>query len=276
MKVVLFCGGYGMRMRGGSGASEEIPKPMQMVGPRPLLWHVMRYYAHFGHTEFLLCLGHGAQQIKDYFLAYQETGSNDFIMHDGQVQLLSTDISSWTITFVDTGVASPIGERLRRVRRYLGEEEVFLANYADVLSDAPLNVMIEKFRTCGAAAALMAVPPQSSFHCVEIGEGGLVSGIVPVSKLPLWENGGFFILTPEVFDYLPPGGDLVEDACTTLAKQGRLMAFPFHGYWKPADTFKERAELDAAWHSGDRPWMLWASPDSEPAPYPVSPGMDRA
>ena len=114
MKVVLFCGGYGMRMR--NSTDDGMPKPMQMVGPRPLIWHVMRYYAHFGHKEFILCLGYGASHIKNYFLTYQEAASNDFVMRGGQVELMHSDISDWSITFVDTGLESAIGERLRRVR----------------------------------------------------------------------------------------------------------------------------------------------------------------
>ena len=113
MKVVLFCGGYGMRMRDGVS---DLPKPMQSVGPRPLIWHVMRYYAHFGHKDFVLCLGYGAHHIKDFFLNYDETESNDFVLHGGEVELLGSDIQDWTITFVHTGLDSPIGERLRRVR----------------------------------------------------------------------------------------------------------------------------------------------------------------
>src|SRR5271166_2439182 len=131
MKVVLFCGGYGMRMRKTEG--DVIPKPLQMVGPRPLLWHVMRYYAHYGHKDFILCLGYGADKIKEFFLTYKETESNDFVMRGGQIELLRSDISDWTVTFVDTGLESPIGERLRRVRTYLGDDPYFLANYADVL-----------------------------------------------------------------------------------------------------------------------------------------------
>lgn len=255
MKVVLFCGGYGMRMR--SGADDDVPKPMQMVGPRPLLWHVMRYYAHFGHKDFVLCLGYGASHIKDYFLGYDETISNNFVMRGGQVELLDNDISEWTVTFVDTGLDSPIGERLRRVREHLAGEEYFLANYADVLTDAPLNTMIEKFRASGSAASMMLVPPQQSFHCVEVSEGGEVKDIIPVSQLPIWENGGYFVLSDEVFDLIPPGGDLVADACLTLAGHGRLFGYKHQGFWKPADTFKERADLDAAYFRGDRPWMVW-------------------
>ena len=132
MKVVLFCGGLGMRMR--SGSDTPVPKPMMPIGTRPVLWHIMRYYAHFGHNEFILCLGFGAHAVKDYFLDYHETHSNDFVLSNAgrTVELLSSDISDWRITFADTGFETPIGERLRRVRDYLGDDEVFLANYGDV------------------------------------------------------------------------------------------------------------------------------------------------
>jgi glucose-1-phosphate cytidylyltransferase len=255
MKVVLFCGGYGMRMRNGEG--DVIPKPLQMVGPRPLLWHVMRYYAHYGHTEFVLCLGYGAARIKEFFTTYSETESNDFVLRDGQVELLSTDISDWTITFVDTGLETPIGERLRRVRPHLDGDEYFLANYADVLSDVPLDAMIKEFHDFGAAASMIVVPPQSSFHIVDVAAGGGITGITPVSDLPLGENGGYFVLSQEVFDHLPENGDLVADACASLAAEGKLYGYRYDGFWKPADTFKERAELEAAYHDGSRPWAVW-------------------
>lgn len=255
MKVVLFCGGYGMRMR--NGVDDTIPKPMQMIGNRPLIWHVMRYYAHFGHKDFILCLGYGATHIKNYFLTYQESVSNDFVIRDGKVELLDSDISDWSITFVDTGADSPIGERLRRVSGFLAEDEYFLANYADVLTDAPLNRIVEEVKASGAAASMLVVPPQSSFHCVELTETGVVDGITPVSQLPIWENGGFFVLSREVLELLTEDCDLVEDVCGKLAADGRLYGYKHLGFWKPADTFKERADLDAAYRRGDAPWMLW-------------------
>ncbi|GAB3578887.1 glucose-1-phosphate cytidylyltransferase [Amycolatopsis endophytica] len=264
MKVVLFCGGYGMRMR--NGPADDVPKPMQLVGPRPLLWHVMRYYAHFGHTEFVLCLGYGARHIKDFFLSYTETASNDFVLRGGEVELLSTDISDWSITFVHTGIESPIGERLRRVREHVEGEEMFLANYADVLTDAPLDVMVDNLAASDAGASMMVVPPQSSFHCVEFRDGtNRVSGIRSAARLPLWENAGYFVLRQEIFDHIPENGDLVEDGCGALAEKDRLIAHPYRGFWQPADTFKERAALDAAYESGARPWMLWEHPSTLPA-----------
>jgi glucose-1-phosphate cytidylyltransferase len=261
VKVVLFCGGYGMRMRNGS--APDIPKPMQLVGPRPLIWHVMRYYAHFGHTEFVLCLGYGAHHIKEFFLNYEETTSNDFVLRGGEVELLSTDIASWSISFVQTGIESAIGERLRRVRDHLGGDEMFLANYADVLTDAPLPEMIERFAKSSAGASMMVVPPQSSFHCVEMDEGGMVGAITAVSEMPLWENGGYFVLRQEIFDHIPENGDLVADGCAELAKRGRLLAYPYRGFWKPTDTVKERFALDEAYAKGERPWALWERGMSE-------------
>lgn len=255
MKVVLFCGGYGMRMR--NGTDDDLPKPMAAVGPRPLIWHVMRYYAHFGHTEFVLCLGYGAHHIKNFFLDYRETESNDFVLRDGRVELLSTDISDWSISFVQTGIESPIGERLRRVRPYLDGEEMFLANYADVLTDAPLDEMITRFAATDAGASMMVVPPESTFHCVELAPDGRVGGITPVSEMPLWSNGGYFVLRQEVFDHIPENGDLVADGCAGLAKEGKLLGYPYRGFWKPTDTVKERLSLNAAYAHGDRPWMLW-------------------
>lgn len=255
MKVVLFCGGYGTRMR--TGTAGDVPKPMQLVGPRPLIWHVMRYYAHFGHTEFILCLGYGSHHIKDFFLNYQETTSNDFVLRAGRVELLSTDISEWSISFVQTGIDSPIGERLRRVRDHLGGDEMFLANYADVLTDAPLPEMIDRFAASDAGALMMVVPPSETFHCIELGESGTVGGITPVSQMPLWVNGGYFVLRQEIFDHIPEGGDLVGDGCAELAKRGRLQAYPYRGYWRPTDTVKERVALDDAYSRGERPWALW-------------------
>lgn len=258
MKVVLFCGGYGMRMR--NGIDDTIPKPMQMLGPRPLIWHVMRYYAHFGHTEFVLCLGYGAEHIKNYFLTYQESASNDFVIRNGKVELLQTDISDWSITFVDTGTESPIGERLRRVRRFVENDEYFLANYADVLTDAPLNDIIDEVKAAGALASMLIVPPQSSFHCVDIDPGAgaaKITGITPVSRLPIWENGGYFVLSSKALDLITENCDLVEDVCGRLAEDGNLYGYKHLGFWKPADTFKERAELEAAYRNGNRPWALW-------------------
>ena len=252
------------------------PKPMAMVGERPLLWHVMRYYAHFGHTDFVLCLGYGASHVKDFFLNYDETRSNDFVLANGarDVELFSTDISEWRITFVDTGLTSPIGERLRRVRRFVADEHMFLANYADVLTNAPLPDIIGRFAASDAVASLLAVPPQSSHHVVEIGDDGLIHQVTPMRDLRQWENGGYFVLRPEVFDHLNEGEDLVEDAIMRrLVPQRRVLAYPYKGYWSPADTVKERAQLEEMYHRGHCPWMIWDA-DRAGAATPLSSALD--
>ena len=225
----------------------------------PVSTNVMRYYAHFGHTEFILCLGYGGGVIKDYFLHYDETVSIDFVLdgRDRSVRLLSCDLTDWRITFVDTGVHSCIGERLLRVREHLGGDEVFLANYGDVVSDAPLPAMIEQTLQRGAAAGLLAVRPEGSFHTVSIDEGDRVRGLLPAVDMDVWVNGGFFVLTQAVFDHLWYGVDLVDGAFAKLIAEDRLHAYRHTGFWAPTDTVKDRLRLEALYHAGTRPWMVW-------------------
>jgi glucose-1-phosphate cytidylyltransferase len=168
MKVVLFCGGLGLRMGEESGRT---PKPMVPVGSRPILWHIMKYFAHFGHKDFIICLGHQPEVIKEYFLRYNEALSNDFILSsNGQVEVLRSDMDDWRITFVDTGLQSNIGERLSRVRDYLEGEEVVLAHYGDTLTDAHLPTLIREREEAGAVANFLCVRPITySFHTLELG-----------------------------------------------------------------------------------------------------------
>jgi glucose-1-phosphate cytidylyltransferase len=256
MKVVLFCGGLGMRMREGVSSA---PKPMNMIGDRPLLWHVMRYYAHFGHREFILCLGYGAAAVKDYFLRYDETQSNDFTLVGGArtIAMHSTDITDWTITFLDTGLNSTIGERMLRVREYVAGEEIFLANYADTLTDAPLDQMVEAFRRSTAVASMLAVPPMSTHHVVEIDDTGIVTGVRAVQDLMQWENGGYFIMRQGIFDVLREGEDMMPHAFCRLIATNDLLAQRYGGFWRAADTFKDRVELEEMFYSRESPWMVW-------------------
>jgi glucose-1-phosphate cytidylyltransferase len=256
MKVVLFCGGLGMRMR---ADNQSLPKPMMPIGSRPVLWHVMRYYAHFGHTEFILCLGYGAEAVKDYFLHYRETASNDFVITKGgqHVEMLSTDISDWTISFIDTGMDTAIGERLRRVRTYLEGDELFLANYGDVLTDAPMNDLVDEFVASGCVAQFLAVKPQDSFHVVDFDESGQVAGLTPVGDLDMCINGGYFVLRQGIFDFLEEGDDLVADGCGRAARVGKVRAARHDGFWAPMDTLKERTHLEDLYRRGISPWALW-------------------
>ena len=255
MKVVLFCGGMGMRIR---ADNQSAPKPMNHIGNRPILWHIMRYYAHFGHRDFILCLGYGAKAVKDYFLHYEETASNDFVLSDGgrNVDLLSTDISDWRITFVDTGLDTEIGERLRRVRPYLDGDDMFLANYGDGVSDVDINELIESLPE-DHAGSLLAVPPQDSFHVVGFDDEDQMSGIVRVATMDMWINGGFFVLRQSIFDYLKPGEDLVMNACIRAAADRRFTANKYKGFWACMDTLKERAYLEQLHTKGNAPWEVW-------------------
>ena len=239
--------------------SESNPFSAIIDGSHVRDWHVMRYYAHFGHTDFVLYFGHGVSVVKDFFLNYDETKSNDFVLEGGalEVKLLKTDISDWRITFVDTGLHSAIGERLRRVRCFVDGESMFLANYADVFTDASLPDMIARFEASSAVVSLLAVPPRSSHHVVEVGEDGLITQVTPVRDLRQWENGGYFVLRPEIFDHLNEGEDLVEDAIAWLIPQRKVLAYPFKGYFTPADTVKERVQLEEMYYRGHCPWMVW-------------------
>ena len=256
MKVVLFCGGFGTRLR---DYDSNIPKPMVTIGYRPIMWHLMKYYAHFGHKDFILCLGYKADVIKQYFLSYNECLSNDFVLADGggRMELLSSDIQDWRITFVDTGTNSPIGERLRRVRPYLEGEEMFLANYSDCVTDLPLDCFVEHFRQRDHVAGVLAVSPNASFHYLETAEDGLVNRLTDVRSTSLRVNGGFFIFRQEIFDYLNPGDDLVDGPFQRLIEKRRLLAYRYDGFWKAMDTFKDKQQMDELVASGPPPWEIW-------------------
>jgi glucose-1-phosphate cytidylyltransferase len=265
LKVVLFCGGQGLRLR--EYADGTIPKPMAPIGLRPVLWHVMRYYSHFGVNDFVLCLGHKGEVIKDYFLRYNEAVSNDFVLLQGgrTLELLSTDIEDWRITFADTGQEATIAQRLLSVRRHLENEEIFLANYADVLTDAPLDRFVADFRGRDKIAAFVSVRPNYTFHMVSTDGNDTVSSIRHVRESDVWINGGYFILRREIFDYIRPGEELVEAPFQRLVEQGQLLTYRYEGFWEPMDTLKEMQHLEALYQSGRPPWAVWQRHEADPA-----------
>ena len=258
MKVVLFCGGLGMRLR---EHSESVPKSMVNIGYRPILWHVMKYYAHHGHKEFILCLGYKADTIKSYFVNYNEATSNDFVLSNGgrNLHLLSSDIDDWKITFVDTGLHSNIGERLRQVERHIEDDEVFLANYTDGLTDLPLPRMIEHFSASQKIASFLTVKPTSSFHVVKRDDSGLVTAIQHLAHSEILINGGYFIFSRRIFDYVRGGEELVEAPFQRLIAEKQLISYPYSGFWAPMDTFKDKQLLDELHDRGDAPWEVWKS-----------------
>jgi len=266
MKVVLFCGGAGMRLR---GYADDIPKPMVTIGPRPILWHLMKYYAHFGHKDFILCLGYKGNCIKDYFLHYDESASNDFVWSDGgkKIDYLSRDIDDWKITFVETGANSNIGERLKAVEPYLKGEEVFLANYGDGLSDVPIPTLLETFQRRKAVASMLLVQPTASFDIVNSSPEGMVTEVRPLTNTDIWINGGFFVMRNEIFNYMQPGEELVRQPFQRLIEQKSLLAYRYNGFWECMDTFKDKQRLDEL-NLGAAPWKVWnhvGKPSSSPS-----------
>jgi glucose-1-phosphate cytidylyltransferase len=257
MKVVLFCGGAGMRLR---GYSEDVPKPMVTVGARPVLWHVMKYYAHYGHTDFVLCLGYKANVIKNYFLEYEESVSNDFVFSRGghQLEFMQRDIDDWRITFVDTGQHSTIGDRLRLVEPHLRGEDVFLANYSDGLTDFHLPDMIEDFsHRDGYASFLSVQPSSSSLDTVHLGENESVREIRCMKESNIWVNGGYFVLSKDIFRYLRPGEELVYEPMKRMIAEGKVWSRRYEGFWQCMDTFKDKQILDELESSGIAPWCVW-------------------
>ena len=255
MKVVLFCGGLGTRLR---DYDENIPKPMATLGYRPIMWHLMKYYAHFGHKDFILCLGYKADVIKQYFLNYNEALSNDFVLGEGgkRIELLNSDIHDWRITFADTGPTTPIGERLMRVREHVAGEEMFLANYSDCLTDLDLNGYVGHFREHQCTAGFISVAPNQSFHYVTASDG-FVTSLTDIRSTPLRVNGGFFAFRQDIFDYIREGDDLVEAPFHRLMQKKQLMAYEYNGFWQAMDTFKDKQQLDALVAGGNPPWEIW-------------------
>jgi glucose-1-phosphate cytidylyltransferase len=229
------------------------------VGYRPILWHLMRYYAHYGHKEFILALGYRGDMIREYFLNYNECMSNDFTLSEGgrKVEMISSDIADWRITFVDTGLHSNLGQRLLRVREYLKDEDEFLANYSDGLSDLPLDRHIAEFRRLKTTASFVAVPSAQSFHALHGDEDGVVTAFGRMRDASLWINGGFFCLRREIFDVVEDGDELVEAPFQRLIAQRKLAAYRYDGFWQAMDTFKDKITFDRMESKGDCPWKVW-------------------
>jgi glucose-1-phosphate cytidylyltransferase len=260
MKVVLFCGGLGTRLR---EHSDTIPKPLVPVGSRPIIWHLMRYYAYYGHNDFVLCLGYRGDLIRDYFRNYDECLSNDFTLSNAgrTIELHSSDAHDWRITFVDTGLHSNVGQRLLRVRRYLDNESSFLANYADGLSDLPLDQQIADFERRNVVGTFASVRSPQSFHLVQADADGLVTAVGPMRNDELYINGGFFAFRHEIFDYVREGEELVEQPFGRLIAERRLATYRHTGFWQAMDTFKDKITFDRMEARGDCPWMRWRQPN---------------
>lgn len=253
-----------MRLR---GYADDVPKPMVQIGSRPILWHLMKYYAHFGHKEFILCLGYKGNVIKDYFVNYDESVSNDFVLSQGgrSIRLLNRDIDDWTITFVETGANANIGQRLKAVEQHLEGEKMFLANYADGLSDVELPDMIEALSRSSAIASLLLVQPTASFDLVEADPAGKVTGVKPLAKSDHWINGGFFVMRRQVFDYIQPAEELVREPFQRLIDKRALIAYKCASFWQCMDTFKDKQALEEL-NQTTAPWKVWRRAEAAQRP----------
>ena len=260
MKVVLFCGGMGTRLR---EYSDDLPKPLVPIGHQPILWHLMRYYAHYGHKDFILCLGYKAQKIKEFFLNYNSNIANEFTLSKGKIHRTSeeTDVHDWNITFVDTGLKANVGMRLMLAKKYLDGEEMFLANYADGLTNLDLNKMIDGFKATNKVAAFVCALPSQSFHVVTLGEKQSVKKVTYVREANVIVNAGFFVLRKAIFDYMEFGDELVMQPFQRLIEKDLLLGYQHDDYWA-MDTFKEQQELTDVYNTGNAPWEVWKRPDA--------------
>jgi len=256
MKVVLFCGGLGLRLR---DYTDHTPKPMVAIGYRPILWHVMKYFAHFGHRDFILCLGYRGDLIKQYFLNYDECLSNDFVFSQSgkRVELFNSDIHDWTITFADTGLRSNIGQRLMAVEEYVADEEVFLANYTDGLTDLDLAGYLTYARGRDKIATFLSVKPNLSYHIAETTPDGLVTGMKEFTRSGIRINAGMFVLKRDIFKYMRHGEELVVEPFRRLVEARQLAAYEHDGFFAAMDTFKDKQKLDDLYEGGRPPWEVW-------------------
>jgi glucose-1-phosphate cytidylyltransferase len=254
MKVVLFCGGLGTRIR---EYSESIPKPMIPVGHQPILWHVMHYYSEYGHTDFILTLGYKANIIKEFFLNYRPQVYADCVVSGfgAHVELLSKPEEDWRITLIDTGIWRNIGERLWAVRDYVKDEEIFLANYSDGLSDAPLPQMIDLLKRSGKTGCFLAVRPPLTFHLVEFNQAGDVQRMRASQDSDIWINAGYFVFRNKIFDYIKDGEELVIEPFQRLIDAGELIAYRHNGFFRAMDTLKDKQILEDMVERGDMPWQ---------------------
>jgi glucose-1-phosphate cytidylyltransferase len=253
MKVVLFCGGLGTRIR---EYSETIPKPMVPIGAHPILWHIMQYYSDYGHRNFILCLGYKSNVIKDYFLNIKPTLGVDCVISNfgKKVEVLGAAAPDWRIALVDTGVWRNVGERLMAIKHHVQDEEIFLANYSDGLTDAPLDQMIDFFKRSGKLGCFIAVRAPFNFHLVEFESEGYVRRLRSSQEADVWINGGYFIFRNEIFDYIRDKEELVLEPFNRLIEADQLVAYRYEGFWRAMDTLRDRQLLEEMVERGEVPW----------------------
>jgi glucose-1-phosphate cytidylyltransferase len=257
MKVVLFCGGLGTRIR---EYSESIPKPMIPVGNQPIIWHVMQYYSQYGHKDFVLCLGYKSNVIKDFFLTYRPQSFADCVVSGfgSKVELLGQPEEDWRVTLIDTGIWRNIGERLWAVRKHVEDEEIFLANYSDGLTNVNLDDMVDRFKRSDKIACFLAIRPPLTYHLADINADGRVERFRTSEHSEIWINGGYFLFRTEIFDYMHEREELVLEPFNRLIQADKLMAYKHEGFWRSMDTLKDRQILEDMVEEGKMPWRSGA------------------
>ncbi len=257
MKVVILAGGFGTRI---SEESHLRPKPMIEIGEFPILWHIMKLYSHFGFNDFVVCLGYKGYHVKEYFAHYYLHESDvTFDFMDGNQRIIhSHKAEPWRVTLVDTGIDTQTGGRVKRVGPYLGNEP-FLLTYGDGVSDIDIRELVAFHRAHGKLATVTAAQPAGRFGALDLGDDDRVRGFI--EKPPGeggWINAGFFVMQPEVLDYIDGDSVLLErEPMERLARDGQLMARKHRGFWQPMDTLREKNILESLWRSGKAPWKLW-------------------
>lgn len=258
MKVVIFCGGLGTRLR---EETEFRPKPMVPVGERPILWHIMKTYAHYGHKEFILCLGYKGEAIKDYFRNYHWNTSDVTLRLGAKPQikyLTQHSEEDWTVTMIDTGLNTMTGGRLRRVLPYL-KDETFLLTYGDGVTNSDINASIKFHQRQKKILTMTAVQPPGRFGDLEIVDGRVMAFKEKPERQAAFINGGYFVVDPRIAKYLGESDGCVfeNEPMNTLAAEGQIAAFQHTGFWQCMDTYREQQLLTNMWTSGKAPWKVW-------------------
>ncbi|MDR1544241.1 MAG: glucose-1-phosphate cytidylyltransferase [Prevotellaceae bacterium] len=260
MKTVILCGGYGTRIR---DVAENLPKPMIPIGNYPILWHIMKYYAAFGHNDFVLCLGYKSEAIKDFFFNY-ETHASDFTLKLGEknsvIRHNKHAEEGWTITMAETGLNTMTGARVKRIQKYIGNDDIFMLTYGDGVGNIDIKKLVKFHRSHGKIATLTGVYPPGRFGELVIGNENNVLGFNEKPQVSGGRiNGGFFVFNREVFDYLNDDKNLVleQEPMRKLVENQQLMVFEHNGFWQPMDTYREYSLLNNLYSENKAQWKIW-------------------
>jgi glucose-1-phosphate cytidylyltransferase len=258
MQVVILCGGKGTRLR---EQTESIPKPLIEIGGKPVLWHIMKIYSHYGFNDFILCLGYLGHRIREFFLNYSRWQNSDLLLRvgdrgEGRYQRLSHSSEQWRVLLAETGEETNTGGRIKRVEPYI-KGETFMVTYADGLANIDLRDLLKYHRSKGKVGTVTVLNPVSNYGILEFERSGTIVQFKEKPKLEVWINGGFFVFQRKVFDYI--GGDSVleREPFEGLVKDRQLVAYPHKAFWASMDTYKDAEELNRRWNNGEAPWKVW-------------------